>query len=155
GHVIIAAGLEAEYGVSLGVECRQHDDRHHVAAGAPRPADLIPVRTGTQGDVEQHDVEVVRAGAVDRLTAAGDSRDVMTLARKRAGQHLTQIRLVVNDEDAQRPLALSCSVAGQLAGTLCDHSATIVAIASSFSTICGSPTRPSTATAHNMTSQVM
>ncbi len=34
GHVIVGAGLEAEYGVGLGVERGQHDDRDDVAPPA-------------------------------------------------------------------------------------------------------------------------
>ena len=79
GHIVVAAGLETEHGVGLGVERRQHDDRHHVAARPQRPADLVPVGPGTEGDVEQHDVKVLGAGAVDCLATAADSRHVMTL----------------------------------------------------------------------------
>ena len=69
GDVIVAAGLEAEHGVGLGVERRQHDDRHDVAPGAQRPADLVPVGARAERDVEQDDVEVLGARAVDRLDA--------------------------------------------------------------------------------------
>jgi hypothetical protein len=46
GDVVVAARLEPEHRVGLGVERRQHDDRHDVAPGAQRPADLVAVGAG-------------------------------------------------------------------------------------------------------------
>ena len=66
GDVVVGAGLEPEHRVGLGVERGQHDDRDHVAARAQRAADLVAVGPRPERDVEQDDVEVLGAGAVDR-----------------------------------------------------------------------------------------
>ena len=69
---------------------------------AQRPADLVAVGPGAERHVEQHDVEVVGAGPVDRRAAVGDRHHPVALARERAREHLAQVGLVVDDEDAQR-----------------------------------------------------
>ena len=71
GDVVVGARLEPQHRVGLGVERGEHDDRHHVAAAAQRAADLVAVGAGAERDVEQHDVEAVGAGAVDRGAAVG------------------------------------------------------------------------------------
>ena len=74
GDVVVGAGLEPEHRVGLGVERGEHDDRHDVAPPAQRAAHLVAVGPGAERDVEQDDVEVVGAGAVDRRAAVGDRR---------------------------------------------------------------------------------
>ena len=69
---------------------------------AQRAAHLVAVGPGAERDVEQDDVEVVGAGAVDRRAPVGDRHHPVPLARERAGQHLAQVGLVVDDEDAER-----------------------------------------------------
>ena len=84
---------------------------------AQRAADLVAVGSGAECDVEQHDVEVVGAGAVDRGAAVGDGDHPMALARERAREHLAQVGLVVDDEDAQRGVGAARQASGSGAGS--------------------------------------
>jgi len=105
GHVVVRARLEPEHRVGLGVERRQHDDRHHVAPAPQRPADLVPVGAGAEGYIEQDDVEVLGAGVVDRRASVRDGHHPVPLTRERAGEHFSQIGLVVDDENAERGIS--------------------------------------------------
>ena len=100
--VVVGARLEPEDGVGLAVERGEHDHRHDVVAVAQRAADLVAVGRPAQRDVEQHDVEVLRAGVVDRGTAVGDGQHAVPVAGERRAQGLAQRGLVVDDEDVQR-----------------------------------------------------
>ena len=44
--------------------------------------------TGAEGDVEQHDIEVVLDRVGDRGVTVGDGRDPVPLPLERAGEHL-------------------------------------------------------------------
>jgi hypothetical protein len=102
GHIVIGTRLEAQDRVGLGAKRGEHDDRHDVAPSPQRPADLTAVGPGPGRDVDQDDLELVGGNAVDRRAAVGHRLDAMALAAERARQHLAQIRLVIDDEDAQR-----------------------------------------------------
>ncbi len=102
GDIVVGAGLETLDGVGLGVERGQHDDRHDVALLAQRAADVIAVGPGAERDVEQDHVELLAAGALDRLGAVGDRLDGVALLGEGACQRVAQRGLVVDDEDVHR-----------------------------------------------------
>ena len=99
--VVVRARLEAEHGVGLRVERGEHDDRHRVVAVAQRAADLVAVRPGAERGVEQHDVEAVGGGAVDRRPPVSDGERGVPFSLERAGEGFAQRRLVVDDEDRE------------------------------------------------------
>jgi hypothetical protein len=105
GDVVIRTCLEPEHGVRLGVERRQHDDRNYVAPAAQGPAHLVAVGPRAERDIEQDDVELVGARAVDRRAPVGDRHHPVAFAGERPHQHLAQVRLVVDNEDAERCLS--------------------------------------------------
>ena len=88
GDIVIGPRLEPEHRVRLRVERGQHDDRDHVAPAPQCAADLVAVGAGPEGHVEQDDVEVIRARAIDRGAPVGDRKHAMALARKRSREHL-------------------------------------------------------------------
>ena len=102
GDVVVGARLEPLDGVGLAVERGQHDDRHDVAPRAQRAADVVAVGAGAERDVEQHDVEVLAAGELDRRVAVGDRLDAVALAGEGVRQRVAQRALVVDDEDRER-----------------------------------------------------
>ena len=68
---------------------------------------------------------MVGAGAIDRGAPVGDGHHAMTLTRERAGEHLAQIGLVVDDEDAERRIGAARRGGlrrGERYGTICDRS---------------------------------
>jgi hypothetical protein len=66
GDVVVGAEFEAEHAVELGGACGQHQDRHLVASGAQRAAQVQPRQTG-QAQVEHDGVEAL----LDRQRQAG------------------------------------------------------------------------------------
>ena len=106
GDVVVGARLEALDDVGLAVERGEHDDRHDGAPGAQRAGDVVAGGAGAEGDVEQHDVEVLLGGARERLVAVGDGGHPVALALEGAREHVAQRRVVVDDQDVQRGDAL-------------------------------------------------
>ena len=102
GDVVVGARLEALDGVRLGVERGQHDDRHDVAAAAQQPRHVVAGRALAERDVEQHDVERLVAGRLERGVAVGDGGHAMALALEGAGEHVAQRTVVVDQQDVQR-----------------------------------------------------
>jgi hypothetical protein len=102
GDVVVGADLESQHGVRLAVECGKHDDRHVVAPRPQRSAHLIAVRPRPERNVQHDDVEAPGAGPVDRRQTIRDGHDMVALQREGALQRATQVRLVVDDQDAQR-----------------------------------------------------
>src|ERR1700761_1374835 len=118
GHVVVGTGLQAEHRVGLGVQGREHDDGDDVAAAAQRAADLVPVRARAERDIEQNDVEAIGGGPVDRRAAVRDPQYPVALPGERPRQHLPQVGLVVDDQDAQRGIgAAGEPVGGRASGT--------------------------------------
>jgi len=101
-HIVIGAGLQAEYGVGLAVARREHDHRYDVAPRPQLAAHGVAVRAGAERDVEQDDVGVVGRRTVERRARVGDRQDAVALALEGSAQHVAQRRLVVHYEDIQR-----------------------------------------------------
>jgi hypothetical protein len=96
-----SAGLEPEHGVGLGAQRGEHDDRHDVAALAQRAADLVAVRSGPEADVEQHDVELARGGAIDGGAPVRHRHYAVSIPLEEPPDLLALVGLVVDDEDVQ------------------------------------------------------
>jgi hypothetical protein len=77
------------------------------AAGKAGVARVVYSSAAAERHVEQHDVEVIRAGAIDRRPAVGYRHHPVPLARERSREHLPQVRFVVDDEDAERCVGAS------------------------------------------------
>ena len=109
GDVVVGARLEPLDRVGLGVERGQHDDRHHVAAAPQQPRDVVAGRALAERDVEQHDVEGLVAGGLQRGVAVGDGGHAVALALEGAGEHVAQRAVVVDEQDVQRRGGLHAS----------------------------------------------
>jgi hypothetical protein len=59
-------------------------------------------RALAQRDVEQHDVEGLVGGRLQRRLAVAHRRDAMALALEGAAQHVAQRAVVVDEQDLQR-----------------------------------------------------
>ena len=102
GDVVVGAGLEPLDGVGLGVQRGQHDDRDHVAAVAQQPGHVVARRPLAQRDVEQHDVVGAVGGGAQRRVSVGHGGHVMALPLERAGEHVAQRLVVIDEQDVER-----------------------------------------------------
>ena len=100
GHVVVGARLEREDGVGLAVAGRHRDHVSALARAAQAPADLDAVGSRPEADVEQDEVEGLGRECVERGAAVGCFDDDVAIAGERAGHHLAQVLIVLDDEDA-------------------------------------------------------
>ena len=97
--VVVRPELEPNDLVQLVVAGSEHDDRH----GALRPqpaADLEPVEL-REHEVEDDEVDPVRAEALERLLAVARLHDPEALALERVREQLLHRILVVDEEDGR------------------------------------------------------
>ena len=101
GDVVVAAQREAADLVLGGVARGEEDDRDLRAAGAEPACDLEALHVG-QHDVEHHQLRLERRCGGERLPARRGGLDLEALEAQRHREHVEDVRLVVDDEDAVR-----------------------------------------------------
>ena len=100
GHVVVAAGGEAAQLVLGGVARGQEDDRHVAALGAEPLGDLEALHVG-QHHVEDHHLRPEALDGGQRLLARGRGRRLEALVAQGHGDHVDDVGLVVDDQDAR------------------------------------------------------
>src|SRR4051812_36871968 len=101
-QVIVGAAVEAGDAV-LGLGAGgQHQDRH-VAIAAQAPTDLDPVES-RQAEVEDDEVGKEAGSDVERLGSVGGGADFVALVAERAAEHVGDVDVVLDDENAAASL---------------------------------------------------
>ena len=97
-HIIVAAELEAEHPVDLVVARGEEQDRQ-IVAGAQLAADVEAVHP-RHVDVEHDEVGALRRDRAERAFAVRRLGGLHPRLAEREAQHLADVRVVVDDQDA-------------------------------------------------------
>ncbi len=103
GDIVVGAGVEALHLVAPAVARGEDQDRHRAAVAAPRLQHRDAVHLG-QADVEHHGVIGLAVAEEVPLLAVERAIDDIAGIRQRRGELTVEIRVVLDDEQAQAGL---------------------------------------------------
>ena len=100
GQIIVGAHFQTDHAVDLIAFSRQHDDRN-TGLRAQGAAERQPVFPGHH-EIEQDEIDAAVGQRFSHGAAIGGGADAETFLAERAGDQVTDLVMVVDDQDMRR-----------------------------------------------------
>ena len=100
-QVVIGAQIQTKHAILDAIAGRQDEDRRLEVTLSQGLQDLEPASAGKH-QVEDHEIEGLRAGAKEAVLAGRGHHDIVVLRLECRCQHLGQLPFVLDDQDTHR-----------------------------------------------------